>query len=354
MNDVYGLTERRRSFRGLAWGVLAPVLAVATLCCNGTQARAGLTIIPTFDSSITSLPGAAAIEGAINAAITVLEADISNPITVKIDFQNMTSGLGQSTSGVYTMSYFDYYNALKAHMTTPEQLTALQSLGPAPTSAASPNPVNGSTFMEIGAPQGRMLGFNTPGVVAGPGGAVFDTIISLNTSITSPPNALNGSTYGLQSVANHELDEALGIGGLGSFLGSGFQGVGSLDLFRYSAPGVRSFSTVSTTSPFSYFSLDGGNTVLSYFNQTAGADYGDWLSNPIPPGFPVQVQDAFGQQGTNPALGTNELASFSTIGFQLTSQVVPEPSTLTMLGSAAVLASGFGRSRRKQRARVAA
>jgi hypothetical protein len=351
MNYVYGLTARQRGFRCAAWGVPAAVIAVAMLC-SGTQAHAGLTIIPTFDSSITSLPGAAAIEGAINAAITVLESDISNPITVKIDFQNQNTGLGNSESGVYTLSYFDYYNALKAHMTTPDQLTALASLGPAPTSSASPNPVNGSTLMEIGAPQGRMLGFNTPGVVAGPGGAIFDTIISLNTSITSPPNALNNSTYGLQAVANHELDEALGIGGLGSFLGSGFNGVGPLDLFRYSAPGVRSFTTDPAAS--AYFSLDGGNTVLSYFNQTAGADYGDWLSNPIPPGFSPQVQDAFGLQNTNPALGPNELAAFSTLGYAMTSQVVPEPSTLSMLGTAIVFASGFGWSRRKLRASAAA
>jgi hypothetical protein len=353
MNDVYGLTGRQRRFRCIAWGTMACVLAVAMLF-SGAQAHAGLTIIPTFDSSITSLPGAAAIEGAINAAITVLEADISNPITVNIDFQNQNTGLGNSVSGVYTLSYFDYYNALKAHMTTPDQLSALASLGTAPTSSASPNPANGSTSMEIGAPQGRMLGFNTPGVVAGPGGAIFDTIISLNTSITSPPNALNGSTYGLQAVANHELNEALGIGGLGSFIGSGFPGAGPLDLYRYSAPGVRSFSTVNTNSPFSYFSIDGGASVKSYFNQTPGADYGDWLSDPIPAGFSPQVQDAFGLQGTNPALGPNELTAFGSIGYQLTSQVVPEPSTLTMLGTAVVFASGYGLSRRKRRARAAA
>src|SRR5208282_328809 len=116
--------------------------------------------------------------------------------------------------------------------------------------------------------------------------------------------------YSLESVAMHEIDESLGIGGTGSFLGSGFSGVGDLDLFRYSAPGVRSYVTTQTSSPLAYFSIDGGNTVLSYFNQTSGADYGDWLSNPIPNGFGPQVQDAFGEPGTNPALGANEIAAF--------------------------------------------
>src|SRR5208283_4478842 len=123
--------------------------------------------------------------------------------------------------------------------------------------------------------EGRNLGFDKPGFVDG----TFDSQIGLNTSITFPPNANNGSFYGLQAVANHEIDEALGIGGTGSWIGeSGLSAVGDLDLYRYSASGVRSFSTVQTTSPFSYFSIDGGATVLSYFNQTAGADYGDWLS----------------------------------------------------------------------------
>ena len=132
-------------------------------------------------------------------------------------------------------------------------------------------------------------------------------MIGLNTSITFyPGQPNNGTNYGLQAVANHEIDEALGIGGTGSTLGGSPTGpVGDLDIFRYSAPGVRSYSTVQTTSPYSYFSIDGGKTVLSYFNQTAGADYADWLSNPIPSGFSPQVQDAFGQPGTNPALGIN-------------------------------------------------
>src|SRR5450432_2673966 len=42
----------------------------------------GLTIVPTFDASITDDPNAAEIEAAINAAITQLETHIVTPTTI--------------------------------------------------------------------------------------------------------------------------------------------------------------------------------------------------------------------------------------------------------------------------------
>ncbi|MGA7497162.1 MAG: NF038122 family metalloprotease [Isosphaeraceae bacterium] len=333
------------------WATLVACSALALLG-NGTPARANLTINATFDSSITSLPGAAAIEGAINGAIGAVEAQVSSPnnITVAIDFTNMSTGLGESTTAYYALSYYNYYNAFQAVATSPAQLTALASLGPAP-GPSSGNPVNGTPNVIITSAEGRNLGFNTPGGVTGPSGGTFDTVIGLNTSITYPPQPNNGSNYGLQAVANHEIDESLGIGGAGSTIGgTGFfaTGVGDLDLYRYTAPGVRSYSTTQTTSPYSYFSINGGNTVLSYFNQTSGADYGDWLSNPIPAGYGPQVQDAFGTPGTNPALGPNELAAFSAIGYELTP--VPEPSSMLVAVLGALGLSAYGWRRRKQRA----
>jgi len=316
---------------GRTGGSFASLLlaGVASLALSGPAHAGSLDIVPTFDPSIASVSGA---EAAINAAISSVESNITSPnnLTVSIDFQNMSSGLGESTTGFYNVGYSNFYNAFKAVATQPNQLTALASL-PNTTN----NPVNNTPGLVVTSAEGRNLGFSTPGFVNG----TFDSVIGLNTSITSPPNGLPGN-YGLQSVANHEIDEALGIGGAGSTVGGTgfFSDPGDLDLYRYSAPGTRSYSTVQTTSPFSYFSINGGTTVLSYFNQTSGADYGDWLSNPIPAGFSPQVQDAFGEPGTNPALGPNEITAFNAIGYDVTTQVVPAP--LIGFGFPAFLAVG--------------
>lgn len=313
-----------------------------------------LTINATFDASITAVSGA---EAAINAAISAVEADITSPndTTISIYFTTMSGGLGESLTSQYGARYYDYYQAFKAVATQPNQLTALASLGTAPTGVSSGNPVNGnnsSSSVVFTSAEGRNLGFSDPGVVTpnsninnATGGGTFDGEIALNTSITSPPNGPSGN-YSLQAVATHEIDEVLGIGGPGSTLtaSSSLTGaVGVLDLYRYSAPGARSYSNSSTPTP--YFSINGGNTVLSYFNQTSGADFGDWYSATGPAaGFGPQVQDAFATPGTNLALGPSELAAFNAVGYHLTSQgaATPEPTSLTLFTMAGLLFSGYG------------
>ncbi len=196
------------------------VVALVTLGI-GTTAQASFIIVPTFSSSITSDSGATcSIEGAINAAIGSIESSITSPnnITVSIYFNAVATGLGESETGFYGVSYDAYYNALKAVATQPNQLTALASLGTAPTSAGSLNPVNGTAQIDITSAEARNLGFSTAAPVVTVGSGTYDSEISLNTLITSPPNGLAGF-YGLESVANHEIDEALGIGGTGSTIG---------------------------------------------------------------------------------------------------------------------------------------
>ena len=329
---------RHLSLRRSCHGAIALSLVALCAVSPGRAHAVGLTITPTFDSSITSDPNAAAIEGAINAAIGVVASDISTPMNVTIYFQELPFGdpaLGRNTTADGPLHYYDYYNALKAIDTAPgassAQQTAFASLGAAPSGPTSGNPVNGLTQVDITGPNFRALGFNVPPAIQASNGQFYDSVISLNPSLTYPPNANNGSNYGLQAAALHEIDEALGIGGNGSGLNGvsvSTSDVGPLDLYRYSAPGVRSFSVLPTTSPYAYFSINGGNTVLSYFTQNSQLDYGDWLSNPRPAGYGPQVQDAIATPGTNPALGVNELTALNVIGYNL---VVPEPASVTLL-----------------------
>jgi len=343
--------HRDRGSRCRPYGLLAVGLAVVLLG-RGTPARANITITPTFESNITTDPNATAIEGAINAAITAVEANISSPhnITVSLDFQETSSGLGGSSNALYGVYYYDYYNLLKAVATSPAQLAAIASLGTAPTSTSSGNPVNGNNELYITAAEGRNLGFNTPAATQNGGtGPKYDTVISLNTLITSPPGTLNGSTYSLQAVAAHEIDEALGIGGTGSTLtangsisGAGVLTgpIGDLDLFRYSAAGVRSYT--NSTSATSYLSSDGGTTSIAGFNQTGTGDYADWNSASL------RVQNAFGTPGATVSLGTAELTALNIIGYDMTG--APEPEALTMMGSIALGLSAYALRYRKRRA----
>jgi len=303
------------------------LIGVFSLFAAGcVSAHAGLVILPTFDSSITADPNAAFIEASINSDIATIDSYIANNVTVNITFQESGSGLGSSSTFIYSPTYTQYYNALTGSQTiSPYDATAIASL---PNQVS--NPVNGNANVATVGPLLRALGFN-----ASPGAGTADTIISLNTSIMnlSRTGPQNPSFYDLQAVTQHEIDEALGIGGPGSELEGGTTGaVGPLDLFRYSAAGVRSYS--QSTGISSYFSINGGVTPLVYFNQVGGgSDYGDWAGETHP-----MVQDAFGTPGTQPNLGSSELTALDVVGWNLTAagmavEAVPEPSTVGLVVS---------------------
>jgi hypothetical protein len=119
-------------------------------------------------------------------------------------------------------------------------------------------------------------------------------------------------------VTEHEIDEVLG-------LGSSLPGVpnGTIfpeDLFRYDASGtkIRNFTTSSTATAF--VSINGTTNLAQFHNKNDGADFGDWESNPLPPGVSPKVQDAFATPlPANPSLGV-ELTALDVIGYD------PNPS----------------------------
>jgi hypothetical protein len=202
----------------------------------------------------------------------------------------------------------------------------------------STNPVNGNANVLLTVANLRALQGGSP--------SGFDSTISLNTSIMnlSRTGPQNPNFFDLQAIASHEIDQALGIGGSGSMIGNTSLGfptgpVGSTDLFRYSGNGVRSYT--DSTSATAYFSIDGGKTNLTNFNQAGGgSDFGDWKGVPGSP----QVQDAFGTPGVDINLGVNELTALDVVGYNLVA--VPEPGSGVLLVGG-LIAIGILRCRRK-------
>lgn len=300
-------------------------LAVGSNICSIPVFASNLTITPTFDSSITGLSNAAQIESSINSAISAIETDITSnsKLNIKIDFKQSTTGLGSSLIQKEDISYSSYLSLLNSNSSKSSiQTTALASL---PTGSSTGVNNNATQVMLTPA---NLLAIGNPNPPGGASvkvlellGGGFDGTVSLNLGL------INSSNYDLQALALHEIDEVLGAGGSGSTLDSkGATDIGALDLFRYSAPGVRDYS--ESVSAVSYFSIDGGVTKLVNFNQQVtfdstnvpSADYGDWgnASNTKSGNTPPQVQDAYGAPGATISLGINELTALNVVGWNLT------------------------------------
>lgn len=320
--------------------LLRALSSVAVVLLFTGIANANLVIVPTYESSITSDPNASTIENTIQAAINNLDNSIANNVTVSITFGEMSSGLGQSSTYQYDINYSNYVADLTSHQTlTVQDTTARASL---PLSSTT-NPVNGSTQIQTTGALLRAFGIN-----ANPPAGQTDSTVEFNTSLLNISLGNPGAgKYSLASVVTHEMDEVLGVGGGGSQLESGGSttgAIGPLDLYRYSAPGVRSYTTTPGADP--YFSINGGTTNLAYFNQTGNGDYADWgngITNDQQGNTPPLVQDAFGTPGSNPQLSSEELTALDVVGWNLTPaglliENAPEPSTWAMLfGGIAVL-----------------
>jgi len=274
---------------------------------------AGLHINATFDASITSDPNAAAIEATINAAIENIESQFSDPITVNITFQK-DGGLGSSSTFFATGSYAAFLAALKGDAKTSDDAIAMGLLPNVAT-----NPVNGTTTINV-----KTANLRAVGIIVNPPPGQPDGVIGLNTTITSPGSPGSAGTFNLLPVVEHEIDEVLGLGSSLPSVPAGT--IFPQDLYRYSAVNTRSFTTANSLA---FFSIDGNTGLAQFDNQNDGGDFGDWQSNPLPPGVPPEVQDAFATPGANPALSV-ELNALDVIGYD---RVPPTPTvTLTVNG----------------------
>ena len=235
-----------------------------------------------------------------------------------------------ATQYYYGVSYNDYVNALEADSTANPSNAVLAT---AIANLSKGNDANGAKDMALAGAQMTMLGLGATNGI--------NPVININSSqLFAFSRPVPNNEYDLVGGVEHELNEVLGGGGAGSTLNfslfscpGGFfcNKFGSLDLYRYSAPGTPSFTTSSTAT--SYFSVNGGVTNIVDFNQDPAADYGDF--GPPGTGAGQLIENAFNSTGQDEAYTTSspEFEMLEAIGYNgaSTAPAVPEASTWALM-----------------------
>lgn len=309
MNSNRLTFQRTRSLRSLAVAALGMAMLV------GATPASALLINVTFGTTGGAAAFTQAQKDDINAAVAVYQSTFTDAVTVNITVNNMSSGLGQSSTFFTTTTYGTVHAKLIADATTADDTAALAQLlsGPA---------IADSTAIDVNTANARAMGINA--------NVATDSTIGLNASLCfDTHNSAVSGKYDLYGVFCHELDEAMGT--VSGLVPNGQFNLTPADLFRYNGnsagvlSGGRSFTNSNTAHAF--FSIDGTNA-LNEYNQNGninGGDFGDWVQH-----SPGQVQDWAGTTGEieNPNV---EFRLLDVVGWNRAA-ATPEPSTFAVFG----------------------
>jgi hypothetical protein len=264
------------------------------------MASGGVQIDLSFDSSVDAAP--AALVTTAEAAAAYLDTLISTSLTLTIDVGYgevaglPVGSLGESEQfGVRSYSYQAIRAAMQTRTATPAEIAAAASLPAA-------DPTGGGDF-ELSSAEAEALGLS-PGPATGQAVGAIGLSSADAMTYSSSGGAARG-TYDAFGVILHELTEVLGrTADVGIYEGAGVYSL--LDLFRYSAPGVRDLSPGAAS-----FSPD-GRTLTAQFNNSAvnGDDAGDWAASMVDDSF-----DASSNEGVANTLSPVDLTVMDVLGY---------------------------------------
>ena len=260
-----------------------------------------MNLLVSFDQSAASLP--ASFVAAVNYVVSYFDSLFTNNVTVTIDLgygeiegRALEPGaLGESNASFNSISYQQALSALEATGQSTSQSAAFSTL-------SSTSPFNSGTLWLTTA-QEKAIGL-LPSNASGIDGyiGISNTAPFSDSADASPAQ----NQYYLIGVLEHEFTEVMGrISYLGGHLG-GTNSYGTMDLFRFAAPGQRDLSTGGPA----YFSIDGGNTHLGTWNTNPNGDLGDWAT-----GTAADAFLAFSPTGQINSMTATDLSLMNVIGW---------------------------------------
>ncbi|HZU24976.1 MAG TPA: NF038122 family metalloprotease [Bryobacteraceae bacterium] len=306
-------------------------LSIAALAMAGSASASPMITVLYDPTASFSTADKTAIQNAVN----FYASNMTSNLNLTVAFGSQAGGGGSSEWSTQTVSYNSYYTALLANSSGDATDTAaIASLG---GGSHVNNPVTGSTDIDLNTSLAVLLGLTSESLSSFGhcGGLSADACITISQAAL---NTGGSPLAGLGGIVQHEMDEVLGTAsnlpnGGGSLPANPLEA----DLYRYSAPGVRSFALNTSTdvpctgSPTAYLSVNGGVTNLNNYNNcNNGGDYGDWSGVDG-----LQVQDAFGpdSQAAALSLSSPEVALLDADGYNFVTAAtaVPEPASLVLV-----------------------
>jgi autotransporter passenger strand-loop-strand repeat protein len=263
-----------------------------------------------WDQSVLNMAAGerASFEAAVTYVANFYDSLLTSPytVTINVGWGEITQGSSTSTlSGggaeggpddLYPYTYQEVASALKAHANSLATLSAYANL-------PSSDPTGGGGVY-LTTMQAEALGLDTFGEDVGSGSIGFAADGDYNFSTTD--RAVSGEAD-FVGIVEHEMSHALGRLSLLDVE----PGVSLMDLVRFTSSGTLA----SSSEQNSYFSIDGGATVLDDF-ATAASDPGDW-SNSGSAATPHDSYNAYYGFGVEDPVTAIDEELMNVIGFSL-------------------------------------